>query len=201
MKVSKTEETYKRLVSLIDSGDLLPGDYINENRIAVEFKVNRSSVREALNQLIAEGIVEKKANRRKYVVNIQENENDLLMEFRASLESSAAWLAARNRDVEDLERLEQSIKDHSYFIKTKYLEAANEADRRFHNYVVEASKNPYLIETYKRGKIKLHIKLTVNFLKNEIEKTIPEHKEILNAIRDGNCLKASGLIWEHLLKA
>ena len=64
-RVNTTElrvQVYNYLVDQILSGDLKPGDSIAESKLASEFNISRTPVREAVRQLAASGILESKPN-------------------------------------------------------------------------------------------------------------------------------------------
>ena len=64
-RVNTTElrvQVYNYLVDQILNGDLKPGDSIAESKLASEFNISRTPVREAVRQLAASGILESKPN-------------------------------------------------------------------------------------------------------------------------------------------
>jgi DNA-binding GntR family transcriptional regulator len=196
----KTQQAYQWIVLRIKSAAFAPGDYVNENSIAGELGMNRSAVREAINQLIAEGLLEKRDNRRVYVVELEEGQRDTLRRFRAAIESGAAYFAALHRTAGDIKALKDFIQEHCFLVERQYWEGVAKADERFHHRIITASCNSMLINAYERSKIRLRISSTPNPEKNEYESTIPEHNAILEAIENREAEDARNLLWKHLIK-
>ena len=196
----KTGEAYSVISERIRTAGLLPGDYVNEYRLAGELEMNRSAVREALNQLIAEGLLEKRENRRVYVAQLGKDQRDTLRHYRAVIESGAAYFAALHRERDDLKALADVIEEHRFLVEREYWEGVAKADERFHHRIVLASRNSMVLQAYEHSKIRLRISLTEHPAKNEYENTIPEHSAIVSAIREKNADRARQLVWTHLMK-
>ncbi|GAA2331833.1 GntR family transcriptional regulator [Streptomyces sparsogenes] len=112
--LSRTEQ--KRLVgSLVDAlqdrigeGEIGVGSWIRQDRIAEEYGVSRTPVREALRQLEALGVVEIIANRGARVKLPSMRDIAQAFEVRGVLEGHAAWLAARNIGQSQLDLLKET---------------------------------------------------------------------------------------------
>ena len=83
----KSKEIYEIILAKLNSGELKRGDYVNENQLSQNLKISRTKIREALNQLLAIGFVEKRENNRTYIIDPQEKEIRNLIQFRAVIES------------------------------------------------------------------------------------------------------------------
>src|SRR5512147_1913489 len=86
-------DIYDEIRALIARGHYLGGDAMPEQELAERLGVSRTPVREALNRLQAEGVVERRSNRR---VHLAEMDPDRVVEIfavRAALEPIAARLA------------------------------------------------------------------------------------------------------------
>ena len=148
----------RELRRLIDSGDLKAGDQLpTEARLAQEFGVNRSTVREGIRQLENEGLVSREGRKRLTVsvpgsrrissqatralvmrqVTFRE-----LWEASLVLEPACAALSARNREDEQIAALESNIeKSRSALDDTR---RCTELDTEFHVLVTEAAHNAAL---------------------------------------------------------
>ena len=87
------ESPYARLRALIASGDVAPGSWLREAALAERLGVSRTPVREALNRLAAEGIVEISRNKGAQVVSFSPEDVAGLYDVRAGFEPHAALLA------------------------------------------------------------------------------------------------------------
>lgn len=88
-------DVYGMIRELIVAGEYLSGDPMPEEELADRLEISRTPVREALKRLQAEGLVERRANRRVYLCEL--NPSTIVETFvvRARLEPLAArlWLA------------------------------------------------------------------------------------------------------------
>lgn len=86
-------------------GEFKPGERLREERLAAEFHVSRSPVREAIQLMISEGLAVPTVRRGAYVADFSPDMVLELVEVRAALEGLVARLAARNRSADVLARL------------------------------------------------------------------------------------------------
>ena len=89
---------------MISGGAFAGGDQMREADLAERLGVSRTPVREALRRLEAEGIIERRGNRRSYLVEISAHEIDEIFLVRAALEPCAAKLAAARADEAFIDR-------------------------------------------------------------------------------------------------
>src|SRR5690348_17311473 len=105
---SLRERAYNHIQRAIASGELLPDTVISEVVLSKQLKMSRTPVREAINQLVAEGLLEQTPNRGTLVVRLKRQDVIDLYELREALEVYAARKAAQlTLRPADLERWEQ----------------------------------------------------------------------------------------------
>lgn len=144
----------------IFEGELKPGDKLpTEERIAGDLKVSKVTVREALRQMEAEGLIEKRRGVRggSYVAEPSHSKisqmiltyirweaitPEHLAQFRMLLEPLLAALAARNRTEEDLAAIRENI--DSYQAQIKAGEVDKSLGLEFHRLLAEACHNPMI---------------------------------------------------------
>jgi DNA-binding GntR family transcriptional regulator len=120
-----------------------PGDPLSENRLAEEFKVSRTPIREALHRLSLEGLVTITPNLGARVSDINLRDFQELIEFRIILERGLARLVARNAtgaDIQAMEQLHKRIQRE----KTDDLDKLTDFDTEFHNICRQAGHNRLL---------------------------------------------------------
>src|SRR5690606_21540795 len=141
--------------SRLEDGSLAPGDRLpSERELAEQMHVSRPVVREAINMLVGQGLLEIRARRGVFVraaatpdlgdplANLIGDNLDRLLELlevRRLLESQAAALAAEfatPRDLEDLQRLLAEL-EHAY----RQQQPDEGADARFHGRIAQAAGN------------------------------------------------------------
>ena len=133
------EEVAELLRQQIFNRALEPGSWIDELKIADEYGISRTPLREALKVLAAEGLVTMKVRRGAYVTEVNEKDLSDVYHLLSLLESDAAGVVAARatsdqlKELQDLHaELEAAVDDRERFF------AVNE---RFHMRVLEISDN------------------------------------------------------------
>src|SRR4029078_2328507 len=88
------EEVAELLRQRIFSRELEPGSWIDELKIAEEYGISRTPLREALKVLAAEGLVTMKVRRGAYVTEVSEKALSAVYHLLSLLESDAAGVVA-----------------------------------------------------------------------------------------------------------
>lgn len=213
------DEIVNQFKQMIKNGELKPGEKLpSERELAKMFNVGRSSVREALQVLSSIGFVKKTAegsfindnfslNHLDFTYSLLLNENDYeqLYEARKVIEITIVELAAKKADVEDIDSLEEVLSDMSN--KTADIEEYARLDAEFHLNIALASKNKVLYEFISTISDLLMNQVAEKFKRKKDKdpdityKVFQEHKNILEAIKNKNTLKAKKLMYDHLNNA
>ena len=90
------EEVAERLRQRIFSRELEPGSWIDELKIAEEYGISRTPLREALKVLAAEGLVTMKVRRGAYVTEVSDKDLADVYHLLALLESDGAGVVAEH---------------------------------------------------------------------------------------------------------
>lgn len=140
---------YQQIYREIINGNLLPQHRIVESKIAKELNVSRSPVKMALAEMTEKGILEKVKGKELRVKKISYEECLWIYEARMMLEPEAAYLAAKRIQEKELEVLKKLVFRFEKIDQTHdHLEYKN-ADKMFHETIVKASRNRYLMDMYK----------------------------------------------------
>ena len=105
------EEVAEQLRQRIFRRELEPGSWIDELKIAEEFDISRTPLREALKVLAAEGLVTMKVRRGAYVTEMSEKDLRDVYHLLSLLESDAAGVVAERATPEQLQALEALHKE------------------------------------------------------------------------------------------
>src|SRR6476620_10304186 len=116
------EEVAEQLRQRIFRRELDPGSWIDEVKIAEEFGISRTPLREALKVLAAEGLVTMKVRRGAYVTEVSEQDLAEVYHLVSLLESDAAGVVAEKATPAQLaelqklhEELEAAVKNRDKF--------------------------------------------------------------------------------------
>ena len=107
--VSAQEAAHARLREMIFSGALQAGQALRQEEIARQLGLSRLPVREALNRLATEGLVELKPRRGFYVVSLKADEIGDIFEMRAMLEQRAGQLATERMTMQDADAIDRLV--------------------------------------------------------------------------------------------
>src|SRR5262249_31766840 len=140
--------------------ELLPNERLREEEWAGKLQVSRAAVREALTQLVGEGLVRAGERSGHFVTQMAEKDIHQIRELREVLETAAFSLACDRATESELEAIEETCRDFGALVKKGYHNGACECDLRFHHLLVAASRNDHLVRAYERSNIPLfHMKL------------------------------------------
>lgn len=181
------EEVAEQLRQRIFRRELEPGSWIDELKIAEEFGISRTPLREALKVLAAEGLVTMKVRRGAYVTEMSEKDLRDVYHLLSLLESDAASVVAATAspaqlcELQDLHaELEAAAGERERFF------AVNE---RFHMRVLEMADNRWrsqmVADLRKVMKLNRHNSL---LKQGRIEDSLSEHRTVMAAMarRDGS---------------
>jgi len=212
------EKVVKRLKSSIAEGTLKPGDKLPAERVLAQMLgISRTSLREALKLLSAEGLIDIKHGKGVFIAEKETDdiiqkfsakifvENDTLKDFfeiRKVLETQAAKWAAERSNEKQIAHLENIItKTHSELTASKKFDFAilAEHDMKFHISLVKASGNAVLIRIMQNlidllNESRSHALAVPKRPYNSIE----EHLAIVQAIKMKNPESAGKAMLAHL---
>jgi DNA-binding GntR family transcriptional regulator len=197
---SVREQVADALREAIVSGDLRPGERLGQERLCALFGVSPGPVREALRQLESEGLVEHFPNRGTFVLDVSEDElSRVLIPVRIVLESEAFKRTARNLSEHDVQRLEAHIADMEAGAAKADMGLINEADHRFHEYVLSASGLRHTLQLWRSISPRLRVQFARLAPRHErLSDIAQEHRALLRALRSGDPATIEGALEEHI---
>lgn len=180
---SLTEKAYQVLVDKIVALDLAPGSVLTEGRLMHELKIGRTPIREAVQRLIAEGLVTHLHHRGMLVAEIRAADVQQIYEFRARIEGFAARLAADRMTPEQLEALQRIDDAMDRARADADIDAFITQDRLFHALLARGAHNRY-VESTLTNLYNLHLRLWYFLYKRRggLTETVHEHQELIAAL-------------------
>ncbi|MDZ4124846.1 MAG: GntR family transcriptional regulator, partial [Hydrogenophaga sp.] len=190
------EEVAELLRQRIFARELEPGSWIDELKLAEEYGISRTPLREALKVLAAEGLVTMKVRRGAYVTEVSEKDLADVYHLLALLESDAAGVVAERATNDELaelqtlhEALEAAVGERDRFF------ALNE---QFHMRVLELARNRWreqmVADLRKVMKLNRHNSLLKT---GRIQESLAEHRAIVAALAQRNAALAVQRMREH----
>ena len=198
---TKSDLAYTRVRELILSGALAAGAVLPQAALARQIGMSTTPLREALRRLKQEGLVELDAHRDARVRPLDATEARDLLELRRSLDPLAASLAAQRRTDADLDDLRAAL-DGLEALSTSPSLAQLESHHRFHAAIHRASHNALLVQTLdglwvKTDRYRRH-GLEAGRSDDEREARAAEHRQLFEAVRDGDAATAADLMLRHV---
>ena len=190
------EEVAEQLRQRIFARQLVPGDWIDELKIAAEMGISRTPLREALKVLAVEGLVAMKPRRGAYVAETSRDDVTQVYHLLALLESDGAAEVARKATDAQLaelqalhDRLERQLKQRDAFFAT---------NETFHFKLLEIAGNRWrqqiVTDLRKIMKINRHHSL---FRQGRLEDSLAEHRAMMAALRARDARRVARLMKEH----
>jgi DNA-binding GntR family transcriptional regulator len=136
------DQAYRALREEIISGDLKPGERLTERHLAGRLGVSPTPIREALQRLEHEHLIQRTDTRRILVAEPSVHRLYELTLIEAALRGVGARLAAENATEKELRAIEQT---HAAFTELMTPEGALAAARKLHELIDQASHNETLI--------------------------------------------------------
>ena len=190
------EEVAELLRQRIFDRTLTPGSWIDELKLAEEYGISRTPLREALKVLSTEGLVTMKVRRGAYVTEVSETDLADVYHLLGLLESDAAGVVAERATPEQLgdlqaihSELEAAVGDRELFF------AINE---RFHMRLLAIANNRWrdqmVADLRKVMKLNRHNSLLKS---GRIQESLREHRALMAALQAQDAPVATQRMLEH----
>lgn len=146
---SKKLQAYDLIREMIFSNELEPGSVIVERNLCEKIGSSRTPVREALQILVSEGMIQTTTSRGYIVSDIQYKEVAHTYDVRSYLESLAAYLVAQSITDKQISELQNILNRMTGLRQTNNINEMLKLDNQFHYKIVQLSRNDLLIAIYK----------------------------------------------------
>jgi DNA-binding GntR family transcriptional regulator len=197
MKVA--EQVRQWVENAIRTGELLPGDAIDEAALMERFQVSRTPVREALLQLQAQSLLQSQPRGGMLVARLDVQQLLAMWELLAELEGVCARLACERIAAQDLEELARVHRAAEACAADEDVEAWQAHNRAFHEVLYKACANPCLREEVlqtraRTGAYRRHAFAAIG----QIRRSWEQHGEILESLRARDPRRTWELMVAHL---
>jgi DNA-binding GntR family transcriptional regulator len=206
---SLRDQAIEILREAIIRGEIRPGSRINEAELAERLGISRGPLREAIQRVGAEGLIEFQRNRGAFVRELGLDDVRLIYEVRQALEGAAARRVARQASTGDIASLRRHLTEAGQVIRSHTTSSGDtetpsmlRSAQSFHVMLLHMCGNPYL----QRSGIDIHVQLRVARLRSdhspeEALQVVREHRAIVTAIGKRDEAAAAEAMSEHLRKS
>ena len=173
---------------------------LDERRLAQDFGISRTPVREAMAQLEREGFVRSVPRRGVYVVRKTKREVIEMITAWAALESMAARLITEGAKGDDISSLRRMFATFEGGVVQAKLDEYSEVNIEFHQAIIRLSRNTVLVHLAEN--LFTHMRMirrkTIGE-KDRADRSIRDHIHIIEALEARDTLRAEKLVRDHAL--
>ncbi|WP_243789009.1 GntR family transcriptional regulator [Saccharopolyspora gloriosae] len=197
-----SETVYDALKSLIQTGQLAPGEHLVEDELCARHEVSRTPVRNALRKLSSEDLVTIKPHRGAFVASWTDDDAAEVMTLRSMLEPHAAALAAQRRtddQLADLRGLCGHMETCEQDRPRDFRDELARLNHELHLTTLQAAASPRLYNitaTLTRAPL-----MTGSFQfygDDQLRRSLREHRDLVDAIAHRDAPAAHAVMEAHL---
>ena len=198
---SLSDWAYHVLSTAIFRGEQELGSPLKESHLAEALNISRSPIREAIKQLVHEGMAEMKPHKGAVVIDFSHDDIVKLMRVRQAMESLLVAEVCSSITSEQIDFCRKSL--------LQILEKTDQKTIRFvqdfydfHDYLLSVVKNQFLVQPYKfiANKIKI-LRFRSDLYEKRVKDSTKEHLDILDAIATKDVDLAEALMKSHIASA
>ena len=197
-----SEEIADILRENIISGNINPGEKVNEYQAAKLLNISRPPIREAFRLLAAEGLITLVPRKGAFVSELSIQEVKEIYEMKSMMESFAVRLAIpiiNEKEVSELDSINNSMQEK---IKQDNFKAILKLNIEFHRRMIKMSKNERLIRFYESIVLPIRKYQRIGLsAPASWDTSLQEHRNIVEAIKSKNIELAERLTREHRMRA
>jgi DNA-binding GntR family transcriptional regulator len=199
-RTSLRDEAIKTLQAAIIAGELRPHVVYSAPTLAAQLRMSATPVREAVLDLVKEGLVETVRNKGFRVVELAAAELDELTELRLLIEvPSVRNLARRGLTAAEYRTLKQLATQIERAAVRNDMVAHNKADLEFHTALLGLLCNKTLVATVQSLRVRSRLYGMSRLADSgQLLPTSHEHTQLLDLIRDGDAAGAARLMRQHI---
>lgn len=192
-------QIYQILKKEICDGNYPPGKWLQEKELAEQLSVSRSPVREALKQLVDEGLAIEYPNKGVFVKEFTSKDIEEIYEVRMMLESYSIKNLSKTITSKNIGELMDILNQLIKYYEANDLANYIRVDTLLHECIINLSGNSIIVDIYKRiysqsQQFRIYSLTT----KRRFDDSVKEHREIVENIAAGNLKEADRINQVHL---
>lgn len=194
---SLNETAYEIIREKILNGEFPLGSRLREDLLAEEISMSRTPVREAINRLVADGLIINRARKGSYLIEPEDREIEEYIDIRIALEKLVVEKCIGVISAEQKETIHSNMQRFKEALDQGDFETCNNLDADFHMAIARIANNQKLLALLKELSAFFRLvrrteKRTHPREKNE--RTYREHSRIVDAILAGDVAAACNAV-------
>ncbi len=199
MNTRRADSIADELERLIFTGTFKDGDRLDEIRLAGQFSVSRTPIREAFQRLVASGLAVQLPRRGVFVSQPGPVELMEMFETMAEIEAVCARLAAMRISDAALNELDEINHECLQAVETNDIDRYYQGNERFHQTIYQQSGNSFLAKEAQRLQHRLKPYRRIQLLlRGRMAQSMAEHESIVATLKDGDHLGATEAMRGHV---
>lgn len=194
---TKSALVVELLREAILSGDLGPGERLTQEELAARFNVSMTPVREAIQQLVAEGILDQVPYKGVQVAEVSADEATEIYLMRSAVEALAVRQGVPNLKLSDVQRLRNLHEQIKQFTEQGDIAQIRKRNYEFHFIFYQAANMPRLYRLIQNLWAQSPWD-TLYVIPNRTLRVVEEHQRIVSAVDQGDAQLAAQAMQQHL---
>lgn len=193
-------QAYRAIKKAIIHGRFSPNEQLAEEQIASLLGISRTPIREAMNRLAYEGLLEIEKGKKARVAVFTEHDHENFLELRQLLEPHNVWKLASTISSSIIQELEQNLSEQFQALQEKNLSFFIDKDMEFHLLLTKGSNNYKLSEFIEQLNTNLNRRFLIlsGSLERSAHDAYNEHLSILEALKAGDGEAARERMMDHI---
>jgi DNA-binding GntR family transcriptional regulator len=198
LSMSISEQIHEHLRSEIMDCTLMPGDRILVQEVAGRFGVSQAPVRDALEKLKQDNLVDARPNRGVVVSQITRQKMQELFDVRVLMEGYAVRRALRHIGTREIIVLDRLVDEMANAVDTGDKWGAAMADLKFHGYLYGLCDNHVVQDTWARIQDNMIRYMNISQRRLPMDNLIPAHRALVDVLRQGDADRTEAAFLEHI---
>ncbi len=196
LQLPREEYAYQAVRDMIVRGELPPRAQIVQEEVAERLGISRTPLRRALVKLAAQHFIDLSPRHGAFVKSFEPEELASIFEIRAVLEGLVCRCATKRVEAKHIAYLRSLMREAAASVSATDWSKYREADIEFHTYLVDVANDAHLKGVVESVQV-LSLSLAQGLLRPPCD-TLPEHLEILDALREGDADEAERAMVRHI---
>lgn len=185
----------------IVKGEIEVGSQLKLNEISDYLGVSQTPVREAIQYLVSENILESFRNKGYFVKRYNEKDVFEIYSLRATIEGAAIRLAAQRNEISELNKLIQIFEEMKRKSVDPDVVSISNYSTKIHETILNMSNHERLIKANELISFQVEVVNSVLERKYTKEFEIKEHEGLIEVLKEGDPDKAEKVMREHIYRS
>ncbi len=198
-----SDQVYRNVLQAILEHRFKPGERLSIPELSLSLEVSQMPVRQAMDRLNEEGLVEIRPRSGTFVAQADERDVAETFDIRRALDALAAETAVRHVSEQDLSELEELVRGMDGFaaMGSEGMRGHDRLNWEFHLLIVRLSGNERLYEMYRQ--LNAHLKIASVHVSSRdwalrVPKAQSEHRAMVQALRDRSATDLAAVLAVHV---